>query len=166
MSYEWVMWTILAMVFFMLEMIKPKWVLFWFAIGSIAAIITSIVIPQLEIANQIAMDIFYFDIIVFFGVSLILVIVARPIMKWMFRKESKPMHIEAAIGREEICIEDIDNSRKKGAIRLFGTPWNARTPQDDIKVSEGDKVRILDIDGLCLIVEPIDRNNKTVQTGT
>lgn len=156
MSFEWIMWVILAMVFFVTELIKPKWVVFWFAIGSVVATITSVVIPQFpSLLNRLPMDIFYLDIIIFFGVSLLLLALARPIATRLFIPEHKPTNIRAAIGRQEICLEDIDNSCKKGAVRLFGTPWNARSSRDDITIKAGAKVRIVDIDGLCLVVEPL-----------
>lgn len=163
MSFEWVMWVILAMAFFLMELAKPKWVVFWFALGSTTAAITSIVIPRFVPSNRLPMNIFYLDIIVFFGVSLLLLILARPIVTRLFLPEHKPMNIGAAIGREEICLEDIDNTCKKGAVKLYGTPWNARSYQDDIKIKAGTKVRIAGIEGLCLIVEPIHQeDNGTV----
>lgn len=163
MSFEWVMWVILAMAFFLMELAKPKWVVFWFAIGSTAAAITSIVIPLFVPPGKLPMNIFYLDIIVFFGVSLLLLILARPILIRLFLPEHKPMNISAAIGREEISLEDIDNTSKKGAVKLYGTPWNARSYRDDVKIKAGTKVRITGIEGLCLVVEPVHQEgNETV----
>lgn len=155
MNFEWIMWVILAMVFFVTELIKPKWVVFWFAIGAIVAAITSVVVPP----SRLPMNIFYLDIIVFFGVSLLLLLFARPITTRLFLPEHKPMNIRAAIGREEICLEDIDNTSKKGAVKLYGTPWNAKSYKYDVKIRAGTKVRIIDIEGLCLVVEPVHQEN-------
>lgn len=69
------------------------------------------------------------------------------------------MNIRAAVGREEICLEDIDNTSKKGAVKLYGTPWNAKSYKDDVKIRAGTKVRIIDIEGLCLVVEPVHQEN-------
>lgn len=155
MNFEWIMWVILAMIFLLAELIKPKWVVFWFAIGAIVAAITSVVVPP----SRLPMNIFYLDIIVFFGVSLLLLLFARPMTTRLFLPEHKPMNIRAAIGREEICLEDIDNTSKKGAVKLYGTPWNARSYRDDVNIKAGAKVRIVDIDGLCLVVEPVHQEN-------
>jgi membrane protein implicated in regulation of membrane protease activity len=156
MNLEWIMWVILAMLFFVVELIKPKWVVFWFAIGSVVAAITSVVIPQFpSLLARLPMNIFYLDIIIFFGVSLILLAFARPIATRLFIPEHRPTNIRAAVGREEMCLEDIDNFCKRGAVRLFGTPWNARSSRDDVIIKAGTKVRIVDIDGLCLVVEPV-----------
>lgn len=164
MSYEWVMWVVLAMIFFLLEIIKPKWVVFWFALGAAAAAMSSVIVPKTVYFDKLPIDIFYFDIIIFFSVSIILVIVARPIMTWIFKIEDKPMHVQAAIGREEMCIEDIDNERKQGAIKLYGTPWNARSRLNGVIIKAGCKVKIVDIEGLSLIVEPV-ANGDDLKTG-
>ncbi len=165
MSYEWVMWVVLAMIFFLLEIVKPKWVVFWFALGAVAAAVSSVVLPRTSYIQNLPFNIFYVDIIIFFAVSIILVIVARPIMTWIFKVEDKPMHVQAAIGREELCIEDIDNMRKQGAIKLYGTPWNARSSLNGVIIKAGCKVRIVDIEGLSLIVEPVANGDELKDLG-
>lgn len=159
MSLEWVMWVILAMAFFLMELAKPKWVVFWFAIGSATAAITSVAVPRFVAPDRLPTNIFYLDIAVFFGISLLLLIFARPFGTRIFLPPHKPMNIEGAVGREEICVEDIDNGSKKGVVKLYGTPWNARSSQNDVSIKAGTRVRITGIDGLCLIVEPVGQES-------
>lgn len=145
----WMMWLGLAMVLLIVEIIKPKWIIFWFAIGALAGTLAS-----LFLSPENPTESFGLQVIIFFAVSLGLLLLARPIVAAFFLPKHKTTNIRSAIGRVEQCIEDIDNTTGKGAVELFGTHWNARSIDDDLKIKSGDKVKIVEIDELFLIVKP------------
>lgn len=145
----WMMWLGLAMILLVIELIKPKWIIFWFAIGALAGVFASLFLTPTN-----PLDSFGLQILIFFAVSLILLVLARPIAAAFFLPKHKTTNIRSAIGRIELCSEDIDNAQKKGAVELYGTSWNARSVNDDIKIKAGTKVEIVNLDGLNLIVKP------------
>lgn len=63
---------------------------------------------------------------------------------------------EAMIGREGVVIKDI---APKGKIELNGELWTAETRGETI--AAGKKVKIVEADGLVLIVEPLDGAEKS-----
>ena len=63
---------------------------------------------------------------------------------------------EAMIGREGVVIKDI---APKGKIELNGELWTAETRGETI--AAGNRVKVLEAEGLVLIVEPLDGNEKS-----
>jgi membrane-bound serine protease (ClpP class) len=51
----------------------------------------------------------------------------------------------------------IESFREKGRIRLHSEIWWATSP---VPVSEGEEVRVLDVSGLTLVVEPLSEEEK------
>jgi membrane protein implicated in regulation of membrane protease activity len=53
-------------------------------------------------------------------------------------------------------LEDIDNDRNMGAVSCDGKIWSARTV-DGTAVKKDEKVRVIQIKGVKLIVEPVNK---------
>ena len=62
--------------------------------------------------------------------------------------------VTEAIGEICIVVEDINNDRNEGAVFCDGKTWSARTV-DGAAVKKDEKVRVTEIKGVKLIVEPV-----------
>lgn len=67
------------------------------------------------------------------------------------RKHAVSTGVEALRGATG---EVVSWDRMKGEVQAAGSTWKARSTVDYI-LKKGDKVKINDIDGLCLIIEPL-----------
>jgi len=130
------------MIFLAIEAIHPHWILFWFAIGAVAAA---------AISGNYSFNV---QALTFFLTSLCLAYIGRPIVVRTLQPKKTKTNVENFIGRQEEVIEDIDNNKKTGAIKIYGTHWHARSIEDSITIKSGTKVEIVSFSGLTAIVKP------------
>ncbi len=145
----WVKWLMLGGAFFFIELMHGAWVVLWFGFGAFAAMLVSVLFPE-AVPYQVG---------TFFAVSSLLVGFARPITdRWLHNGPHQPKEpMDDFIGKETYCTEEIDNHKSKGAISFKGSFWNALSFNDDIAIRDGERVKIVDRNGLTLIVEPVRR---------
>ncbi len=142
----WVQWLMLAGLFFFIELIHASWVVLWFGFGALAAVLVALIFP----------DAIPYQIGIFFLVSLLLVVFARSIALTLFFPKGKVEKFDPGpIGKEVVCLEEIDNHNSKGAVRLYGIPWNARSDDDDMIIAAGQRAKIVKLEGNTVIVSPI-----------
>ena len=137
-------WIVIGLLLMVLEMLLPGFVLVWFGAGAILVGGLLFVFPELTWQWQ------FFVFSVFSVLSL---------FSWRYwRRNSDADNPEsgvlnqrgkALIGRETILIEAIVNG--VGRIQVDDTFW--RVNGDDLK--KGSLVRIIDVDGATLKVEPV-----------
>lgn len=136
-------WLIAAAVFIILEMMTMGLTTVWFAGGSlVGALIAGLSLPL------------WIQIVGFIVVSVILLILTRPLaMKYLNSKTVKT-NVDSLIG--EICIvtETIDNLKAKGQVTIKGQVWTARSISNDIILQKETKVKVDRISGVKLIVKP------------
>lgn len=138
-------WLILTIVFIVVEVITLGLTTIWFAGGSFAAL----VVVMLGGSSMLS-------VIVFLAVSIALILLVRPIANRRFNNERERTNAESLIGETGIVIEAIDNLRAKGRVRVKGQEWAARTVAEECEVPTESTVRIESIEGVKLIVKPID----------
>lgn len=138
-------WIALTVVFIILEAISVQLTSVWFALGSLAALIVTVC----------GVDSIPIQIAVFAAVSLASLILTRPLVKKMLNKKIQPTNADRSIGQKAIVTEEIVNIEGKGAVKLNGTEWTARSAEADDRISTGTEVRVLKIEGVKLIVERI-----------
>ena len=64
---------------------------------------------------------------------------------------------DRVIGTTGLVTEEIDNIAGKGLVNLAGQIWSARSSQTDGSIPAGQEVRVLKIQGVKVIVEPIGK---------
>ena len=117
----------------------------WFAVGALAAMIVALFGGAL-----------WLQILIFAVVSLICVLALRPLAKTKLGGAQKiATNADRLIGQEAIVTETIDNVAGTGAASVGGTVWTARgvTP---VPIAEGRRVWVQRIEGVKLIVSPVD----------
>lgn len=138
-------WLILAIVFLVMELLTLGLTTIWFTGGALAALICSWLGCSLTVS-----------IIIFFVVSIILLMSLRPIAKKRFNNKRIKTNAESLIDEKGIVIETIDNLMAKGRVSIAGQEWSARSANDEVKIAKGMEVKVLSISGVKLIVEVVE----------
>ncbi len=141
MPYLWIAVMIIMAVF---EGVTTQLVSIWFMIGAAAAAIVSFFVPVFPIQFSI-----------FVGVSLILLIATKPIVKKVKDVKTEPTNADRNIGKIAVVTAEINNTASTGQVDLDGNSWTARSDQNDIIFKEGEMVRVKEIKGVKLIVSKV-----------
>ncbi|MBE6835721.1 MAG: NfeD family protein [Ruminococcaceae bacterium] len=137
---EYIFWAVAIVVFAVLEAITTQLVSVWFIAGSIAALLSKwLGVP------------FYLQLIVFLGISVITLVLTRPLIKKHLKPKNEPTNADRVIGQTAVVTEKIDNLSATGQVKVDGQIWSARSC-DDAVIEEGKQVEIKRIDGVKLIV--------------
>lgn len=134
-------WIAMLVVMIIFEAATLSLTTIWFAVGSLAAIIVSAlngsVILQLS---------------VFALVSLLLLIMLRPLVKNVFKVKNEKTNADRIIGENALVIQKINNEDETGQVKLMGQSWSARSEDNSI-IETGEKVVVCSISGVKAIVQ-------------
>lgn len=134
-------WIGLTVAFVIIEAATVQLVTIWFAIGSVAGLIACA--AGLEI---------WIQFLIFAVVSAVALAVTRPFVKKFTKGRKQPTNSDRLIGREAIVTEPISNELSKGAVKIGGLEWTARTV-DGSFAEKGERVTVLSIEGAKLLVK-------------
>ena len=135
----WQMWLIIAGLFFIGEIITVGFLIFWFGIGALIAMIVSFFTPNIIIQTAI-----------FITSSAILLLATKPLVTKFVDVKSTKTNAFSIIGKKALVIKEI-NSHSVGQIKINGEIWSAISENDDV-ISEGSEVEIVQINGVKAIV--------------
>ena len=135
-------WLVAMVVFLVIEALVPGLVSLWFALGALAAVLAAALNAPI-----------WLQLVWFFVVSVAALWLTRPLVKKFINSKVQPTNADAVIGRECLVIEDIDNIRATGRVKVGGMEWTARSEKDDVKFSSGAVVTAVAIEGVKLIVK-------------
>lgn len=136
----WQIWLIIAGLFFVGEIITVGFLVFWFGVGALLAMIVSFFTSNIIIQTT-----------VFIVSSAILLFVTKPFVKKF--ADVKPIKTNAfsIIGKKALVIKEI-NSHSVGQIKINGEVWSAEAENDET-IAEGSDVEIVMINGVKAIVK-------------
>ena len=141
----WQVWLILGFVLIVGEMFVSGFFLLWFAVASLMASLLAWL--QVPMAVQIG---------TFLVSSFLLLVFSRTVLQsTLFRSQANiATNVEALKGRSGIVMTTIEGSHKSGSVKIGGEVWSAFCA-DDIEISEGSKVEVLEIVGNKAEVKPL-----------
>ena len=87
-------------------------------------------------------------------VSVILLVVTRPLAKKYLNSRTVKTNADSLVGRTCLVTQDIDNLRAEGQVTVMGQVWTARSDSDERKIPKDTRVKVKAISGVKLIVEP------------
>ena len=90
--------------------------------------------------------------VVFLVVSILLLILTRPLAVKFFNQERQKTNAESLIGQKAIVKEEINTLQATGRVEVNGMEWSAKTEESEI-IEEDTIVSIRGIQGVKLIVE-------------
>lgn len=136
-------WLLLAIVLGVIEAVTIQLVAIWPAIGALAAII-----PASLKAS------FIVQLTVFLVVTIILLAVTRPLLKKYIKPSRQATNADRVIGEVGLVTTTIDNITGEGRVTVLGLDWSAKS-QNGEKIRENTYVKVLQIQGVKLIVTPV-----------
>lgn len=138
---EMIFWLIVFVVLLLIEIATLGLTTVWFALGALAALL----------AAYIGFEI-WVQIIVFLLVSVILLILTRPLAVRFFNQERQKTNVESLIGQKAVVREAIDTLQATGKVEVNGMEWSAKTEESGV-IEADTVVWIRGIQGVKLIVE-------------
>ena len=136
-------WFILFVIFVVAEIVTAgALVSIWFCFGALAAMF----------AAMAGMS-FTIQMVIFIAVSVVLLIFTKPFAKKLLNGRIEATNAPALIGKYGIVTEEINNIEAAGAVKIDGKIWTARSSDESEIIKEGAEVKILDIQGVKLIVK-------------
>ena len=131
-------WVIFFIILVIIELITINLVTIWFAFG---ALVTSLV--SLYTTDTVIL------LAVFTLVSLLLLLITKPVVKKLKVKKVVATNLDQVIGKTGVVTEPIAKD-KIGEVKVLGKRWCAYS---DREISKDKKVKILSISGVKLKVE-------------
>jgi membrane protein implicated in regulation of membrane protease activity len=134
------LWLILVITFLIAEGVSLNLVTIWFAMGSLAALIMSLIgfSPLIQLFTAVAAS----------GLSLLLL---RPFTKRFFRPKADT-NSDRLIGQEGVVIVKIDALAGSGQVKVNGQIWSAKSRSPEEVIERDLKVIVQAIEGVKLIV--------------
>ena len=138
----WQFWIIVSGIFFIIEMATVGFLVFWFGIGALIAMIVSLFTSNIAIQTA-----------VFVCSSTILLFFTRPLVNKFTEKDDQVQtNAFSIIGKKALVIKEIDPVSGMGQIKVGSEVWSAKTLGDK-KIKEGSEVEVTEIDGVKAIVK-------------
>ena len=140
MELQQIFWLVALVLLIALEGMTMGLVSIWFALGSLSAMIASLLGGPL-----------WLQIVLFFGVSALSLALTRPFARKILSAQTVRTNSDRNIGMTGQCVEAVSNEDGTGAVKLGGKVWTARTADGSL-IAEGSTVRVTSIEGVKLIV--------------
>lgn len=138
---EMIFWLILFVVLLIIEIATMGLTTIWFAGGAFVAFL----------AAYMGFDVVV-QVLVFLIVSILLLVLTRPIAVKFFNQERQKTNAESLIGQKAVVKEEINTLQATGRVEVNGMEWSAKTEGPDI-IEADTIVMIHGIQGVKLIVE-------------
>ncbi len=133
-----VYWFAACLMLIFIEISTVNLVSIWFAIGALFSMILAIFV-----------DNFLLQLLVFIVVSIIALLVTKPVVKKLKSNDVVPTNVDRVIGKKAEVIKKITPD-EYGEVKVLGTIWTATS---DTVLDVSDKVIVKKIDGVKLVVE-------------
>jgi membrane protein implicated in regulation of membrane protease activity len=137
----WWIWMIIAAFFVVGEIFTAGFFLLWFGIGAaVAAIVAALGFgPGWQLGS-------------FVVVSGVLFVVSRRFAERFSKKQPPGIGADRFIGKEGVVLEEIDNVKNTGRVRLKKEEWRADSETEEV-IPEGARVEVIRLDGTHLVVK-------------
>ena len=134
-------WLIVFVILIGIEVMTMALTTIWFAGGALIAFCAGFV--GFGLGVQVG---------TFIAVSLLLLLLTRPLAVKYFNQERQKTNAESLIGQQALVTEDIDTIKAKGQVEIRGQIWSAKTDEPDGTIPKNTVVVVNGIQGVKLIV--------------
>lgn len=141
---ETVVWLVLLVVFLITEAATVVTVSLWFAAGSLAALVASLLGAPV-----------WLQVVLFLAVSALLLAALRPVVRKHFTPRLTRTNVDSVIGSQGYVTMDIDNMNATGTVKLGSMEWTARS-SSGVVIPKGTPVRVDKIEGVKVFVTPVE----------
>ena len=131
-------WLVLFVILSLIELATVNLVSIWFAVGSLITTFASLATDNLMV-----------HLAVFTISSILLLLLTKPFVKKIKRREVVPTNLDRVIGKVGVVTEKIEKDGI-GEVKVLGKRWSAYSNKE-IEVNR--KIKVLSINGVKLKVE-------------
>lgn len=139
-----IIWLVLLAAFLITEAATVTVVSLWFAVGSLAALIASLLGAAL-----------WLQILLFLAVSAIALAALRPIVRKYIHPKLTATNVDSVIGSVGLVTAAIDNVSATGQVKLGAMEWTARSTSGR-PIEAGTLVKVDRIEGVKVFVSPAE----------
>jgi membrane protein implicated in regulation of membrane protease activity len=139
----WWIWMAIAAFFVIAEIFTMGFFLLWFGVGALAAGILAIL--GLGMGWQLA---------AFVVVSFVLFAISRSFAERFTKKQPPGIGADRFINKKGVVIEEIDNIKNTGRVRIGKDEWRADSNTDEV-IPVGKTVAVVSVEGTHLVVKII-----------
>ena len=139
-------WLMALVLFVVVEIATMGLTTIWFAGGALIALLLSVFQTS-----------FYVQLGVFLTVSIVLLVVTRPLALKYFNQKVEKTNAEGLVGKQAIVVSQIHNLKEEGQVMIGGMEWSARAYDEDRIIPSGSVVEVKEIRGVKLIVSEIEK---------
>ena len=143
MDFE-VLWIVAILVFAGVEAYTSVLVSIWFAAGSAAALVTTILGAGI-----------YTQIVVFLAVSLLSMFLLRRAALKSIKNNAESTNLDRIIGQSIVIDETVDNRQNSGNARIGDGVWKGKSKNGE-NIPAGATAKVVAIEGVKLIVEKME----------
>ena len=136
----WQFWVILSGIFFVIEIATVGFLVFWFGVGALIAMVVSLFTSNLAIQTA-----------VFILSSTVLLFFTRPFVNKFSQNEEVQTNALSIIGKKGIVTKTINPITGEGQVKIGTETWSAKSA-DEAKIEKGMEIEVLDIDGVKAVV--------------
>ena len=137
-------WLLAAAAFLVLEMLKMGLTSIWFAGGALVGAVVARM--GLSLGIQVA---------AFVVVSIVLLMLTRPLAGKYLNSRTVKTNADSLVGEACVVTQTIDNLKAQGQVLIRGQVWTARSTKEDLVIPEDSRVKVIEISGVKLMVEPV-----------
>ncbi len=137
----WQLWIILAGLFFVIEIATVGFLVFWFGIGALIAMIVSLFTDNIAIQTT-----------VFILSSTVLLFFTRPFINKFAQNDDVQTNAFSIIGKRGIVTKTIDPISGQGQVKIGTETWSAKS-LNETKIEKGSEIEVLEIDGVKAVVK-------------
>lgn len=136
-----IFWIVAFVVLLVIEIMTLGLTTVWFAGGALIAFLAAYIGFGVVV-----------QVILFLVVSILLLILTRPVAMKFFNQQRQKTNAESLIGQNALVKEEIDSIRATGMVVVNGMEWSAKSDESETIPAE-TVVLIKGIQGVKLIVE-------------
>ena len=139
----WSYWLILALFFMVLEAFTVGFLVFWFGVGALLALFTSLITDNMIIQST-----------VFIISSTLLLFATKPLVAKITKNDKEvKTNVYSVINKKGKVIVDIDPDDSTGQVKIAGDVWSAKSANNK-RIPKGTNVIVEKIEGVKVIVRP------------
>lgn len=137
-------WLVLLIAFVIGELVTVGLTSIWFAAGALVAMLLAFC--NVPVAVQV---------VLFIVVSVGLLVATKPWAQRFINGRAEKTNADRAIGQIVRITERVSNIDQSGKAIVQGMEWTVRTRSDNEVIEEGEFAKVLEINGVKLIVEKV-----------
>ncbi len=143
-----IIWMIFGFILLITEMFTTTFFIMWFGIS---ALLTALV-------SWLWIDSFTLELLIFAGVSFLLVLFTRRLANKMSGEPSRKITQDEIIGKTGMVTETILSDNSKGLVKMNGQVWRA-VSEKGVEIERGKSVIVKRLYGVKIYVEEIEEKD-------